>query len=345
MLFLMRPDFCRWHIGLKLHGWLLGLSGRTGGRDLACRSLKKVMGWSPVDLSELWAPPNGGDAEDLAIVIDDHPCVWTDGSADVHNLADVNGCWGYYLSVRSDLGLSGFQVGGHPGLWLLSPRLAPHISCRFVGCCRMGSGPSCGRLFLLCKRSGLDVRGGQSSCRSGYCRLDQRGSGFTPLPLVKIGDLMCLIHHMIQARGPDTVEITKVKRHTTDQEVSQISLTTVRPMMLLTLVGCISLALVNDGGSLVPDCSGTSQVLGVDQDGRGGTVPGPTVWDRGGVSRRCLVKVRVNVDLASLLGLPGFLDGPWVRVGGGEIAPCALWCRNQGVRDSVDGDSAARPRL
>ena len=47
------------------------------------------MGAYPADFSQLWALPDTQNADDLALEIDDHPCVWTDGSAAVVNLADV----------------------------------------------------------------------------------------------------------------------------------------------------------------------------------------------------------------------------------------------------------------
>ena len=37
----------------------------------------------------MWSPPEGWGAEHLAVEIDDDPCVWTDGSAEVNTLADV----------------------------------------------------------------------------------------------------------------------------------------------------------------------------------------------------------------------------------------------------------------
>ena len=48
-----------------------------------------VLGDYPVDVTRLWSPPEGWDAEHLAVEIDDDPCVWTDGSAEVKTLADV----------------------------------------------------------------------------------------------------------------------------------------------------------------------------------------------------------------------------------------------------------------
>ena len=49
-------------------------------------------------------------------------------------------------------------------------------------------------------------------------RLLDHGFGLTPLPLVKDGNIVSLLHHMIQARGPDTVRITEVEGQTTDEE-------------------------------------------------------------------------------------------------------------------------------
>ena len=42
-------------------------------------------------------------------------------------------------------------------------------------------------------------------------RLLDRGSLSKPLPLVKDGDLVAIVQHMIHARGQDTVRVTKVK--------------------------------------------------------------------------------------------------------------------------------------
>ena len=40
-----------------------------------------------------------------------------------------------------------------------------------------------------------------------------------PLPLVKDGDLVALVQHMIRTRGRDTVRVTKVKGHAKDGDV------------------------------------------------------------------------------------------------------------------------------
>ena len=56
--------------------------------------------------------------------------------------------------------------------------------------------------------------------------------------------------------------------------------------------------------------------------------PDALVWDQG-VKKRREVEVRVNVDLASLPGPPGFLNGPWMQVPRGDItgADIAAWQR------------------
>ena len=51
--------------------------------------------------------------------------------------------------------------------------------------------------------------------------------------------------------------------------------------------------------------------VAVNHDGRGGTAPDPLVWDQGGRRKVRRTDTRVNVDLASLPGPPGFLGGPW----------------------------------
>ena len=52
-------------------------------------------------------------------------------------------------------------------------------------------------------------------------RLLDRGCLAKPLPLVNDGDLVAIAMDMIQARGRDTVRVTKVKEHTTDADVEQ----------------------------------------------------------------------------------------------------------------------------
>ena len=73
--------------------------------------------------------------------------------------------------------------------------------------------------------------------------------------------------------------------------------------------------------------------VSVNHDGRGGTAPDPLVWDQGGRPKARKLAFRVNVDLASLPGPPGFLGGPWIRfmvdhISGADIA---AWPYSVGV--------------
>ena len=73
------------------------LECETHGRlilvQLAHRSLEQVLGAYPVNASLFWTPPDFWDADDLALGLEDHPSVWTDGSGE-------------------DYPISGFEVAG-----------------------------------------------------------------------------------------------------------------------------------------------------------------------------------------------------------------------------------------
>ena len=68
--------------------------------------------------------------------------------------------------------------------------------------------------------------------------------------------------------------------------------------------------------------------VSVNHDGKGGTAPDPLVWDQGGRPQVRKLDIRVNVDLASLPGTPGFLNSSWVQVDAGHItdADIANFC-------------------
>ena len=73
--------------------------------------------------------------------------------------------------------------------------------------------------------------------------------------------------------------------------------------------------------------------VSVNHDGKGGTAPDPLVWDQGSRPKVRKLAVRVNVDLASLLGPPDFLGGPWIQVDSGHIsgADIAAWPYSAGI--------------
>ena len=73
--------------------------------------------------------------------------------------------------------------------------------------------------------------------------------------------------------------------------------------------------------------------VSVNHDGWGGTAPDPLVWDQGSRSKVRKLHIRVNVDLASLLGPTGFLNSSWIQVDAGHISgeDIAAWPSSVGI--------------
>ena len=73
--------------------------------------------------------------------------------------------------------------------------------------------------------------------------------------------------------------------------------------------------------------------VSVNHDGKGGTAPDPLVWDKGTRPKVRKLEIRVNVDLASLPGSPGFLNSDWVQVHAGHItsADISAWPYSVGI--------------
>ena len=71
----------------------------------------------------------------------------------------------------------------------------------------------------------------------------------------------------------------------------------------------------------------------MNHDGKGGSAPDPLVWDHGGRRKVRGTDLRVNIDLASLPGPRGFLNGSWMQVHGGCIAGAdvAAWPYSVGI--------------
>ena len=173
------------------------------------------------------------------------------------------------------------------------------------------------------------------------------------LSLIKDGDLVALVQYMIRTRGRETVRVTKVEGHAEDSDVqhgrvrledqlenaeadtatdlgrrhqSEVLIDARRtllkapchwyPFMLQVHRFMIAVARVT-----------------VNHDGRGGTAPDLLVWDQGGRKKARRTDMRVNVDLASLPGPPGFLGGPWIQVDAGHIsgADVAAWPYSVGI--------------
>ena len=73
--------------------------------------------------------------------------------------------------------------------------------------------------------------------------------------------------------------------------------------------------------------------VSVNHDGKGGTAPDPLVWDQGSRPKVRKLAIRVNVDLASLPGPPGFLNSSWFQVDAGRItdSDIAAWPYSVGI--------------
>ena len=66
---------------------------------------------------------------------------------------------------------------------------------------------------------------------------------------------------------------------------------------------------------------------------KSGTAPDPLVWDQGSRPKVRKLHIRVNVDLASLPGPPGFLNSSLNQVGAGHItgADISAWPYSVGI--------------
>ena len=171
--------------------------------------------------------------------------------------------------------------------------------------------------------------------------------------MVKDGDLVALVRYMINTRGRDTVRVTKVKGHAKDYDVQQ------GRVRLVDKQGNAEADVAADLGRRHQDevlIDARRRLLGarshwypimvdlhrfmiaiarvsVNHDGRGGTAPDPLVWDQGSKPKVRKLAIRVNVDLASLPGPPGFLNSTWIQVDDGPISrdDVAAWPYSVGI--------------
>ena len=303
--------------------WLgcLGLSG-PGDRDpwaasfgqLAYCELQRCLGASPVDSSVFCTPPGYWNADDLSLEITDAPNIWTDGSgAGVYLLASglafESAVWGmaeehgdsHLERCRAFMPVPGpLQTVQRAEFWGAILALQAYWPCH-LGIDNLNVARSMGGLL-------------DHDCLA------------KPLPIVKDGDLVAIAQYMIQARVRDTVRVTKVKGHATDADVehgpvrladkvnnaeADAAADLCRPHQC-ELVMDTWRALLGDRNHWYPvildlhrSMVAVSQVA-VNHDGRGGSAPDPLVWDQGSKRKQRKTHIRVNVDLASLPGPPGF---------------------------------------
>ena len=170
-------------------------------------------------------------------------------------------------------------------------------------------------------------------------RLLDHGSFSSPLPLVKDGDLIAAVQHMIWLGA---VRLSRLLR----SKVMLLRMTLIKGGCVRRISGgnCEADTAADLGRRHQPEAVmdvrrtllqvrthwypiiqelhrftiAVSRVS-VNHDGRGSTAPDPLVWDQGGRSKQRKVDIRFDIDLAPLPGPPGFLHGPWVMVRGGSV--------------------------
>ena len=163
--------------------------------------------------------------------------------------------------------------------------------------------------------------------------------------MVQDGDLVALVQYMMRARGRETVRVTKVKGHAEDLNVQQGRVRLEDQLGNAEADAAADLGRRHQSEVLIDARRRLLRVrshwylimlqlhrfmiavarITVNHDGRGGTAPDPLVGDQGGPKKSRKLDIRVNVDLASLPGPPGFLGGPWIQVHGGGISGWAIW--------------------
>ena len=174
-----------------------------------------------------------------------------------------------------------------------------------------------------------------------------------PFPLIKDGDLVALVHYMIRTRGRDTVRVTKVMGYAKDNDVQQ------GRVRLIDQQGNVEADVAADLGRrhqtevlidarrrllqarsywypVIADLHRFMIAIArvsLNHDGKGGTAPDPLVWDQESKPKVRKLDIRVNVDLASLPGPPGFLNNDLVQVDAGHItgADIAAWPYSVGI--------------
>ena len=359
--FLMSLDRSKWPRCLLWHGWLSGLDGMLGDKpwalsfgELASFHLESCLGAYPVDFDAAWTPPDYWDADDIASEMPEHPNIWTDGS-------------------REDFSsVGGFEVAG-AGVYLPASALAfdnlvwgtveEYGNAQLERCRAFLPVPGVLQTVQRAEFWGAIVAlQAYWPCHLGIDNLNVvRSIGrlldadclAKPLPLVKDGDLVALVQYMIRTRGRETVRVTKVKGRAEDGDVQHGHVRLIDQQCNVEADIAADLGRRHQTEILIDARRRLLQARGywypvvadlhrfmiaiarvsVNHDGKGGTAPDPLVWDKGSKPKARKLAIRVNVDLASLPGPPGFLNNDWVQVHAGHItsADISAWPYSVGI--------------
>ena len=283
-----------------------------------------------------WHLPGGFDAESAALHVAREPDVWTDGSMVEEKVSGASSAGAGFSSGRADR-FWAERSWGHVDDDLQGDRTVS--SCR--GYCSV-PGPLqtvqraelWGVILALQASCGVHLGVDNLNVVRHVGRLLDGDLGALPFQVVPDGDLLCLIHHMLQLRGLDTVRISKVKGHADEGMVVDGR---VRDLDLLGNNAAdeaadfgrrrVPVHVICARRNLVGVCNrwypvvrhlhrffiAVARVVVNLDDGRG-TAPDPLVWCAGSLSKRPTVDRAVR-DFAFLPGPVGIWDGNWVSFG------------------------------
>ena len=322
-------------------------SWASSSGDLASFQLERCLGAYPIDFGDAWTPPEYWDVADIALEMPEHPNIWTDGSREDFSAVrdfEVAGA-GVYLPA-SELSFDGLvwataEDYGDARLERCRAFLPVPGVMQTVQRAEFWSAIVAVQAYWPC-HLGID------NLNVARCigRLLDHDCLTKPLPLVKDGDLIALVRFMIRTRGRETDRVTEVKGHAKDVDVQQGRVRLVdqqgnaeadaaadsgRRQTEVLIVA--NRGLLKARRHWYPIMSDLHRFMiavarvSVNHDGKGGTAPDPLVWDQGSRPKARKLAIRVNVDLASLPGPPGFLNNDWVLVHAGHItsADISAW--------------------
>ena len=283
-----------------------------------------------------WRLPVGFDAESAALQVAREPDVWTDGSRVEDRLSTVSSSGAGFSSGHSSRFWAGRSWGHVDGDDQGNQTVA---YCR--GYCSV-PGPLqsvqraelWGVILALPASCGVHLGVDNLNVVRHVGRLLDGNLGAQPFQVVPDGDLLCLIHHMLLLRGPDTVKVTKVKGHASEDMVVDGR---VRDLDRLGNKAAdeaadfgrrrVPVHVIDARRNLVGVCSRWYPVVRylhrffvaiaravVNHDGGGGTAPDPLVWSAGSLPKRR----RVVDAVRNFAFLPGPVDlwgGEWVSFG------------------------------
>ena len=317
--------------------------------SLASFRLEGCLGAYPVDYAAAWTPPDYWDADDIALEI--YLSILTSGLMVAERISPLLVALKLLVLVFTFLLLSLLLIIRFGARLKSMVMLGLSVAVLFylsLGYCKLFNVLNSGVLLLLCRLTGLVILELTifNVVRS-IGRLLDADCLAKPLPLVKYGDLIALVQYMIRTRGRDTVRVTKVKGHAKDGDVQH------GHVRLIDQQGNVEADIAADLGRrhqtevLIDARRRLLQARGywypvvadlhrfmiaiarvsVNHDGKGGTAPDPLVWDKGSKPKARKLAIRVNVDLASLPGPPGFLNSSWIVVHAGHItsADISAW--------------------